>query len=531
MTPPSLNVGFGTPFEAQIEFMRKKLRLPTERWDDIQRSAHDRAFIVAGAAKADLLADLQQAMLVNGEQGLGVREFQKAFKNIVAKHGWTGWTGEGSAEGEAWRARIIYQTNMATSYAAGRRRQMTDPEYLRLRPYWRYIHSDGVAHPRPHHLAWHGLTLAHDHPFWQTHFAPNGWGCQCRLTTVSRKEGEASAGAGLGDPPDGWDVIDPKTGGPVGIDKGFDYAPGANVGASLRDLVDAKLLKLSPELGAALKAEADSLLSKVKAVTSAPVADQPQTWADYTRVGRTITDTLPTIDSHETALAFHDALIALMAREVGVTGVVAEVVGNGAGAKMVRTASKLYPDSWVKAANEFGTLEVKALSRMGARGSAVTLDRDYSAVRINDFGVVRNAKTGSGFITTPTNSPGTAVHEYAHRLQSTVPGLDNLFQALHAHRTAGQPLKQLRALSPKHGYSASEVTKEDHYVNPYQGREYAHAPSAPALEVMTMGLETVLSSRSMSHGNASKPLDALIAMYAGDRSMVDFVVGLLLKCP
>lgn len=268
MTPPPLNVGFGTPFEAQIEFMRKKLRLPTERWDDIQRSAHDRAFIVAGAAKADLLADLHQAVLANGEQGLGVREFQKSFKGIVAKHGWTGWTGEGTAEGEAWRARIIYQTNMATSYAAGRRRQMTDPEYLRLRPYWRYIHSDGVAHPRPHHLAWHGLTLAHDHPFWQTHFAPNGWGCQCRLTTVSRKEGEASARAGLGDPPDGWDAIDPKTGGPVGIDKGFDYAPGANVDMPLRQMVQSKLISYPAAIAKALSADVGRYINAKEAATS-----------------------------------------------------------------------------------------------------------------------------------------------------------------------------------------------------------------------------------------------------------------------
>lgn len=242
MTSPESAFGFGTPWFEQIDFLRKKLNLPTEHWDDIKRAAHDRAFIVAGAQKADLLADLHQAVVVNGEQGLGVREFQKSFKSIVAKHGWTGWTGEGSAEGEAWRARIIYQTNMATSYAAGRRRQMTDPEYLRLRPYWRYIHSDGVAHPRPHHLAWHGLTLQHDHPFWKTHFAPNGWGCQCRITTVSRKEGEASARAGLGDPPEGWDAIDPKTGGPVGIDKGFDYAPGANVDLPLRQMVQSKLI-------------------------------------------------------------------------------------------------------------------------------------------------------------------------------------------------------------------------------------------------------------------------------------------------
>jgi hypothetical protein len=36
-----------------------------------------------------------------------------------------------------------------------------------------------------------------------------------------------------GDPnaalPDGWDAIDPKTGTPVGVDKGWDYAPGASV--------------------------------------------------------------------------------------------------------------------------------------------------------------------------------------------------------------------------------------------------------------------------------------------------------------
>ncbi|MEY4977940.1 MAG: hypothetical protein RLZZ352_210 [Pseudomonadota bacterium] len=61
----------------------------------------------------------------------------------------------------------------------------------------------------------------------KTHFAPNGWGCGCRIASVSRREGEASARAGLGEPPEGWDTLDPKTGAPVGIDKGFAYAPGA----------------------------------------------------------------------------------------------------------------------------------------------------------------------------------------------------------------------------------------------------------------------------------------------------------------
>jgi len=247
---PDQAFGFGTPFQAQIDFLRQKLRLPTERWDDIQRSAHDRAFIVAGAAKADLLADLHASVIKAAEQGTGYGVFQKDFKAIVAKHGWTGWTGEGTKEGEAWRTRVIYQTNMATSYAAGRHAQMRDPEVLKLHPYWRYIHSEGVMHPRPLHLSWHGLTLLVSHDFWKTHYAPNGWGCQCRITSVTRAEGERSARAGLGEPPAGWDAIDPKTGAQVGIDKGFDYAPGANVNASLQSLIDAKLIKLDAPIGA-----------------------------------------------------------------------------------------------------------------------------------------------------------------------------------------------------------------------------------------------------------------------------------------
>lgn len=248
-TNAGLNVGFGTPFQAQIDFLRQKLRLPTQRWDDIQRSAHDRAFVVAGAAKADLLADLHESLIKAAEQGTGYGVFQKDFKAIVAKHGWTGWTGEGTTEGEAWRTRVIYQTNMSTSYAAGRHAQMSDPEVLKLHPYWRYIHSDGVMHPRALHLSWHGLTLLADHPFWKTHYCPNGWGCQCRITSVSRAEGERSARAGLGEPPVGWDAIDPKTGAQVGIDKGFDYTPGANTKASFQSFIDAKLIKLDAPIG------------------------------------------------------------------------------------------------------------------------------------------------------------------------------------------------------------------------------------------------------------------------------------------
>ena len=98
--------GFNTPFFEQLEFFRQKLNLPSERWDDIEKSAHDKGFIVAGAMQADLLADLRAAVDRAHEQGTGLEAFRQDFRRLVQKHGWTGWTGEGSAAGEAWRTRV-----------------------------------------------------------------------------------------------------------------------------------------------------------------------------------------------------------------------------------------------------------------------------------------------------------------------------------------------------------------------------------------------------------------------------------------
>lgn len=280
-----LDIGFATSdaanaFAEQLAFFRNKLKLPSSRWDDIMQVAHDRAFIVAGAAKADLVNDLYGAIAKAIENGTGLDAFRKDFNAIVLKNGWTGWTGEGSAAGQAWRTRIIYQTNMATSYAAGRYQQLTDPGLLAIRPYWRYVHADGVAHPRPLHLAWNGLVLPHDDAFWDTHFPPNGWGCHCRVTSADAGDYAVAQDAGRAEPPAGWDDIDPKTGAPVGIDKGFDYAPGANVDTTLADFIGNKLINLEAPVGAemyqalqpVLQAETNAAFSAfVDAVLADPV--------------------------------------------------------------------------------------------------------------------------------------------------------------------------------------------------------------------------------------------------------------------
>ena len=226
MTGP-LAATFRKPFDEQVAALRLRLGnlVGTVAWDDLTKAQHDRAFMVAGALKADLLADLAAAVDRSIVDGTGQENFRKDFRAIVDKHGWHGWTGEGTAKGEAWRTKVIWRTNMATSYAAGRLAQLVDGKFK----FWVYKHG-GSLEPRLQHLAWDGVALPPEHPFWAEHYPPNGWGCSCRVFGTNSEAGIKRVG---GDPdkalPDDWQRIDPKTGAPVGISKGWDYAPGASV--------------------------------------------------------------------------------------------------------------------------------------------------------------------------------------------------------------------------------------------------------------------------------------------------------------
>lgn len=231
-TDPTLAAYGSLPFAEQIAFFKAKVELPSARWTDLWQAAHDRAFVVAGALKADLLADLRAAVLQGVAAGGTLAEFRRDFDALVARHGWTGWTGEDSAGGHAWRTRVIYGTNLRTSHAAGRYAQAQ--ALAARRPYWRYRHNDTVTHPRLLHKSWDGLVLRHDDPWWRSHWPPNGWGCRCRVETLADRDLERLGKTGPDRAPDDgtYDWVDKRTGEvhrdiPQGIDPGWDYAPGA----------------------------------------------------------------------------------------------------------------------------------------------------------------------------------------------------------------------------------------------------------------------------------------------------------------
>jgi len=216
------------PFREQNEFFRRKLNLPTNAWTDVYTREHDYAFVVAGANRDDLVQDFRAAVQKVIDDGGTLEAFRKDFDRVVAKHGWS-YNG-----GRNWRSRVIYETNLRSSYMAGRYEQLM--AVREARPYWQYIHSDAVEHPRPLHASWNGLILRWDDPFWQTHFPVNAWGCQCSVRALSHDDLVRMGKTGPDKAPEiVWETRTigqrspdgPRTVQvPQGIDPGFEYIPG-----------------------------------------------------------------------------------------------------------------------------------------------------------------------------------------------------------------------------------------------------------------------------------------------------------------
>lgn len=217
-------------FDQAIDFYRNKIQLPTSGWTDIWQEQHSHAFVVAGAAHDALVEDFFNAIQKAKWEGGGYDEFRTRFDEIVAKHGWA----HNGAPG--WRSKIIYDTNITQSYNAGRYQQMVSLK--EFRPYWRYRHTS-IEHPRLEHKSWDGLTLPADDPWFGVHMPQNGWGCKCRVDSLTRTEAKQvweQAGKSGPDtaPPIEWEErVVGKNGSnprtvrvPKGIDPGFAYNPG-----------------------------------------------------------------------------------------------------------------------------------------------------------------------------------------------------------------------------------------------------------------------------------------------------------------
>lgn len=279
MTTPKYKETFRLPFAEQIEFFKRKLNLPTDSYLDLEGKEHDYAFVVAGANRNDILADFRAAVDKAIIDGTTLDEFRRDFDDIVAKFGWD-YNG-----GRRWRSRIIYDTNLYSSYNAGRYEQhqsMTD-----YRPYLQYVHRDGQKNPRPLHQSWDDLVLPADDPFWTSHYPINAYGCHCSVIAHSKRSLERE-GLSVGSSPKinyvtkelGKRSGNPKTVTlPEGIDYGFDRIPGTNrIDMPSKLLLD-KAISVPPDLAANMVGNVLQV-AEVRALLNAEIKAMVDTIAD-----------------------------------------------------------------------------------------------------------------------------------------------------------------------------------------------------------------------------------------------------------
>ncbi len=227
------------PREA-VEHFRAKGYHVGYSWLDTDALMHRYSFTVAKAMDLDILQDIRGEVDRSIAEGITFEEFYDNLEPRLKARGWWGrqrmvdpLTGKVRTVelGSPRRLRIIFDTNLRMSYSRGRWDRIQ--RVAQRRPYLRYVAVQD-ARTRPEHMAWHGTILRWDHPFWQTHYPPNGWRCRCTVEQLSEFDLEEDGFRVSDGPPAGSETTRPwfnkRTGQtiqvPVGIDPGF----GHNVG-------------------------------------------------------------------------------------------------------------------------------------------------------------------------------------------------------------------------------------------------------------------------------------------------------------
>jgi hypothetical protein len=228
---------FRTAPREVLDYLGGREVKPSWRWRDVAPHEHALAFTAARTAGFDVVGDIRDAMRKAVVERQDFETFSKSLTPILQEKGWWGkktavdpLTGKTEVVqlGSVRRLETIYWANTASAHAAGEwaRTQATKD----VLPYLQYKISLSERRRREHE-GWVGTTLPVDHPWWRTHYPPNGWRCKCRVEQIGDYRAEQVPPEKRRAPPLNprtWK--DKRTGKmwrvPEGIDPGWQRNPG-----------------------------------------------------------------------------------------------------------------------------------------------------------------------------------------------------------------------------------------------------------------------------------------------------------------
>jgi len=160
--------------------------------------------------REDILTDIREIVQKSLDDGLTLQQFQKELEPKLKNKGWWGIISGTPEEvrdeltkrklikdkllipdgeetvtvklGTPWRLKTIYRTNIQTAYMAGRYKEQINN--IENRPYFQYV-AVMDRRTRPSHAMLNGRVFRYDDEFWNSFYPPNGWGCRCRVRSLS----------------------------------------------------------------------------------------------------------------------------------------------------------------------------------------------------------------------------------------------------------------------------------------------------------------------------------------------------------
>jgi SPP1 gp7 family putative phage head morphogenesis protein len=266
--------------EQAVAFFKAKGLQTTFSYADMAGEAHTHAFTVAKMLNVDMLGQVRASLDSAMANGTPFREWADSLIPVLQSGGWWGrkevldpLTGQPMIAqlGSPWRLETIFRTNMQTAYAVGQWQEIA--ANADAAPFLMYDAIDDFR-TRPLHASWDRRVMRWDHPWWRTHYPPNGYNCRCGVIQLSTTE---VAGLGLQiqnqAPADGtYTWTNPRTGAkltvPNGIDPGFAHNPGRQYLSQLQQTLDDKVEALPSTMKAAARsAKAQQAAAEALAAT------------------------------------------------------------------------------------------------------------------------------------------------------------------------------------------------------------------------------------------------------------------------
>lgn len=124
-----LSYAIGLKPENAIAYFQSKGYTIGFNWHDVEARAHATAFTVAGVLKLDVLEDVRTSLQGALDNGLTLEQFRRQLSPVLIQKGWLADRAklvadeDGVLEGKQLtprRLRTIFETNMQSSYGAGR---------------------------------------------------------------------------------------------------------------------------------------------------------------------------------------------------------------------------------------------------------------------------------------------------------------------------------------------------------------------------------------------------------------------------